>query len=204
MGRPSDADTRLLDVALMLVWQKSFGGVTVEMICAAAGVRPGTFYHFFKSKSELIARALEKHWAERDEEMRRIFDPAKPAVERIGDFCRTCYQRATSQKRADGRVLGSPFMAIGSELGDSDPIIAEVVKRVMMAHKRYMEAAIRDGIADGSFSVCDAAKATRTIAALGLGAMTSARVQNDPLVLRDLGETALHILGYHAKIAAAG
>ena len=196
MGRPSDAQDRLLAATLTLVWQKSVGAVTVEQICSAAGVRPGTFYHFFKSKSELIAAALMCHWKSRRPEMDGIFKADVPAAERIGNFYDSYYHWAVEQKRTHGRVLGSPYMGVASEVGDSDPVIHQTVQTILGELRQYLCRAIHDGNADGSLHVIDAARATRLVMTLGLGTMVSARVHNDPLVLRDMAQNVLLILGH--------
>ena len=59
MGRKSDAKERLLDAALDLIWERSYGVVTIDAICEKAGVKKGSFYYFFESKSALAVAALE-------------------------------------------------------------------------------------------------------------------------------------------------
>lgn len=199
MGRTSDAEEKLLDAALALVWANSVGGVTVEMICRSAGVRPGTFYHFFPSKNELIAKALARHWEERVAELDACFGPDLTPVQQLSAFSENCYRKALEQKKTGGRVLGSPFMAVGSELGDSDPHIAAVVKKVTAGYRKYMEKAIKAGMKSGDFHVCDAACAARLISTLGLGTMITARVHNEPRLLKGMAETVLHLLGYEEK-----
>src|SRR4249920_873235 len=63
MGRTSDADERLKDAALALIWEESYGAVTIDDICNRAEVKKGSFYYFFDSKAELAVAALEKMWA---------------------------------------------------------------------------------------------------------------------------------------------
>ncbi|HSH94300.1 MAG TPA: helix-turn-helix domain-containing protein, partial [Roseimicrobium sp.] len=53
MPRISDAKQRLMDAAQNLIWERSYGATSVDDICAKADVRKGSFYHFFRSKSEL-------------------------------------------------------------------------------------------------------------------------------------------------------
>ena len=50
---------RLTDAALDLIWHNSYGTTSVDAICERAGAKKGSFYYFFKSKSELTAAALE-------------------------------------------------------------------------------------------------------------------------------------------------
>ena len=78
MGRVSDAKDRLLDAAIKLVWRNSYGAVSVEDICHEAGVKKGSFYHFFPGKNELVAAAFRQYWVdlrpELDEGTRILLD----------------------------------------------------------------------------------------------------------------------------------
>jgi TetR/AcrR family transcriptional repressor of nem operon len=49
MGRVSDARERLLKAANELTWKQCYNAVTVDAICDAAGVKKGSFYHYFES-----------------------------------------------------------------------------------------------------------------------------------------------------------
>src|SRR6185295_11205481 len=86
MGRVTDTKDKLLSAALQLVWKESVGSASVDDICELAGVRKGSFYHFFKSKTELVIAALEAHWEESRGEFDRIFSPSVPPVERLRGF----------------------------------------------------------------------------------------------------------------------
>ena len=50
---------RLMDAAMDLIWHNSYGTTSVDAICERAGAKKGSFYYFFKSKSELAAAALD-------------------------------------------------------------------------------------------------------------------------------------------------
>ena len=73
MGRTSDARDRLLQVAFDLIWQQSYGSVSVDTICDRAGVKKGSFYYFFPSKSDLAIAAYEEHWQQRRPVYDRVF-----------------------------------------------------------------------------------------------------------------------------------
>src|SRR5262249_2566506 len=53
MGRVSDARQRLMDAVCELIWAGSYGSTTIDQICEKAGVKKGSFYHFFDSKADL-------------------------------------------------------------------------------------------------------------------------------------------------------
>ena len=52
---------RLTEAALDLIWHNSYGATSVDAICERAGAAKGSFYYFFKSKSELAIAALDIH-----------------------------------------------------------------------------------------------------------------------------------------------
>jgi TetR/AcrR family transcriptional repressor of nem operon len=64
MGRSSDARERLMDATLALMWEESYGAVTIDDICRRAGVKKGSFYYFFDGKASLAVEALERAWTQ--------------------------------------------------------------------------------------------------------------------------------------------
>ena len=59
MGRTSDAKQKLIDSAIELIHSRSFADVGVNELCQHAGVKKGSFYHFFPSKQDLTLTALD-------------------------------------------------------------------------------------------------------------------------------------------------
>lgn len=71
MTRASDARERLIRTAARLFLTRSYQAVGVDELCAAADVRKGSFYYFFRAKSELAKAVIDWHaaalWARLDE-----------------------------------------------------------------------------------------------------------------------------------------
>ena len=82
MGRVSDAKERLMEAVTELIWHGSYGKTTIDQICDKAGVKKGTFYYFFDSKSDLAAAAVETSWQCQKVEMDAIFSPTVPPLPR--------------------------------------------------------------------------------------------------------------------------
>lgn len=62
MPKAQVAKEKLLNAALTLIREKGFSAMTVDDLCARAGVTKGAFFHYFKSKDELGVAAAE-HWS---------------------------------------------------------------------------------------------------------------------------------------------
>jgi TetR/AcrR family transcriptional repressor of nem operon len=53
---------RLIETAIDLLHGHGYRAVGVQALCEEAGVRKGSFYHFFASKEELTLEALNHAW----------------------------------------------------------------------------------------------------------------------------------------------
>lgn len=62
MAKAQAAKEKLLNAALSLIREKGFSAMTVDDLCARAGVTKGAFFHYFKSKDELGVAAAD-HWS---------------------------------------------------------------------------------------------------------------------------------------------
>src|SRR5580658_6014991 len=62
MKQENETRIKLLKVAVEMIWESSYGSVSVEDICERAGVKKGSFYYAFKSKSDLAVAAFEYYW----------------------------------------------------------------------------------------------------------------------------------------------
>src|SRR6478735_1104484 len=106
MPRVSDAKEKLMEAAQLLIWERSYGATSVDEICAKADVRKGSFYHFFKSKSDLEIAALEADWQGKKAAYNEVFSPATPPLERLANFFDFAYERQKALKEERGAVLG--------------------------------------------------------------------------------------------------
>lgn len=204
MGRPSDAKQRLLEAALDLIWERSYGSVTIDAICEKAGVKKGSFYYFFESKSVLAVAALEADWAECGKpKWDELFSASIPPLDRIRNFFRNTYEAQAALKKEHGQVLGCPCFSVGSEISTQDEDIRGKVQEILQREIRYFESAIRDAQAEGLIAPGDAPAKAKCLFALFEGSLGQARIQNDLEFLRILPETALGILGAPA-LASSG
>lgn len=195
MPRNSDARERLTEAALDLIWQSSYGATSVDDICQRADVRKGSFYYFFKSKSELAAAALEADWQKRKQEMDTLFSPTVPPLERLENYFDLVYRRLLEVRKKCGSVLGCPLFTVGSEVSTQDPELRDKVQELLNRQIRYFESAIRDAHALGLIEARQPKLKARALFACFQGTLTQARIQNEVELLREFRTMALDLLG---------
>ena len=105
MPRVSDMKERLTDAALDLMWENSYGTTSVDSICERAGAKKGSFYYFFKSKSELTVAALEAEWNKNKANMDALFSPATPPLERFDRYFDYVHDRLAELQQECGSIL---------------------------------------------------------------------------------------------------
>ena len=81
MKKMSETKEKLLQVGFDLIWDSSYGSVSVDDICKRAGINKGSFYHFFPSKADLVVEAYDAYWQQKRPDMDRIFSPESLAAQ---------------------------------------------------------------------------------------------------------------------------
>jgi len=184
-----------LQVAFDLIWNQSYGSVSVDQICERARVNKGSFYHFFDSKSGLAVEAYEEHWREKQPELDQIFSPQIPPLERLERWCQHVCKRQKQKAEKYGHVCGCPYASLGTELATQDEKIRAKSQELMDRNICYVESALRDARREGLVSLDDAhAGATRVYTTV-LGMLLYAKIHNDLKVLRDLESTIMDMVG---------
>lgn len=195
MGRTSNANERLMDAALDLMWEESYGAVTIDDICTRADVKKGSFYYFFKSKADLAVAALEHMWLKDwKPTLDELFSSSNEPLERLTKYFSTIHLKHAEHFKKFGKVLGCPVCSVGSEISTLEIDLSAKVREIVSRKRRYYESAIRDAIAEGSIEAGDPAQKALDLVCLIEGAVGQARIMNDPEVLRHLPASALDML----------
>src|ERR1700746_3194169 len=195
MPRVSDMKDRLTDAAMDLMWQNSYSAASVDAICERAGAKKGSFYYFFKSKSELAATALEAEWKKKRAEMGSIFSSAVPALERFDRYFDFVHDRLAQLQKEYGSILGCPFISVGSEVSTQDQIVREAIDRIMDRKLQFFVSAVRDAAAQGLIVAPDPGAKAKALFACYQGTVAQARIQNDIELLGHFKEVARDVLG---------
>jgi TetR/AcrR family transcriptional repressor of nem operon len=184
-----------MDAAYELIWEFSYGAVTVEAICERAAVKKGSFYYFFDSKSDLAVAALDAWWSERKLLMENIFHSDLSPTARLRKFLEFISARQLKAHEESGQILGCPICALGTEISAQDAEIRKRIRLILEGYIEFFEGAIRDGQEIGEISGTDAAQKARTLVHYYAGVLTLARIANDTEAIRDLCANTLELVG---------
>ncbi len=195
MGRTSDAKERLIEAVIELIWTGSYGSTSVDQICERAGVKKGSFYHFFESKTELALAGIDHGWTEHRVKLDQTFSPVIPPLERIWK-CFAEFQLEQKEMQAKhGRVLGCPIHSLGAEISTVEDKLRDKLQEILAQFIRYYESAIRDAHFQGIIEATDSPALARILFAYGEGLLMHARMWNDLRYLDEMEAGARRILG---------
>lgn len=195
MGRTSDAKSRLIEAIQELIWTGNYGSTSVDQICERAGVKKGSFYHFFESKTALALAGIDHGWSEHRKELDQTFSPVVPPIERILNCFRNFRREQEERFQQHGRVLGCPIHSLGAEVSTVDERLRAKLQDILAQFICYYESALRDAHAQGIIQAPDAPAVARVIFAYSEGLLLHARIWNDLSYLDEFEAGARTILG---------
>jgi TetR/AcrR family transcriptional repressor of nem operon len=185
-----------------LIWESSYGSVSVDDICNKAGVNKGSFYYAFKSKSELAVAAFERHWENKRPLMDQIFSSQLTPLERLHKYCQVIIKDQTEKYHSFGKMLGCPFCSVGCELSTQDESIRLKVEQMTARMMKYLESLARDLAADGVIESKDNVELARELYFYITGVLMQAKIENSPKSLDRLEQGVLRLLNVKQVTAA--
>jgi TetR/AcrR family transcriptional repressor of nem operon len=197
-----DSKLRLLQTAHQLIGRQSYGSVGVDQICEQSGVKKGSFYHFFRSKSELTVAAYEFHWEQVRVVLDRIFSTQIPPMERLEAYFAHIRRNQTEHLEKNGCVLGCPFASLGSELSTQDEAIRLMAQQISARKRAYLESTLNDAMEAGDLPVQDPKLMAQELHFFIVGLIQEAKISNDLVVLDRMESGAYRIIGATRAVAA--
>jgi len=195
MGRTSDAREKLLSVAFDLIHENSYGSVGVDQICKRAKVNKGSFYYFFKTKSDLVVAAYEEHWRLKESDYERIFAPEIPPLERLKSWCDYIRQVQKLRHKKYEQVCGCPYTSVGGEMATQDKKVRLKTRDWIERHVKYLTGTIADAMLAGVAEPGDAKVKAELVHAFVIGLLLRAKIYNDLKALNHLEEAIFPIIG---------
>lgn len=200
MGRTSDAREKIVEAACALFHQRGYQAVGVQQICDAAGVKKGSFYHFFRSKQELALAMLDAMWERvQEEELRPFLDEGLAPLERIGRYLEVAPEIFAARRTPEGALCGCPFGNMALEMSTQDDEIRRKLAQIYRAWAGHLETALDEAVAQGALPTIDTAAAADSVVAFISGLAVLAKTRNSMEGATRLRETVLGLI--HPELA---
>src|SRR5580658_4635283 len=161
-----------------MIWESSYGSVSVDDICTKAGVNKGSFYYAFKSKSDLAVAAFERYWENKQPRMDTIFSPQTPPLERLDNYCQLIIKDQKAKYESFGKMLGCPFCSVGSELSTQDEKIRLKADQMTRRMLKYIESLVRDLASSGLIEARDTSETAQEVYSYITGVLMQAKIEN--------------------------
>jgi TetR/AcrR family transcriptional regulator, transcriptional repressor for nem operon len=195
MGRTSNARQRLMGAAHDLIWNYSYGAVTIDAICERAAVKKGSFYYFFDSKSDLALAAINEWWEERKALVDTIFTPAVPPLDRIRRYIDFAAKRQLDVYAETGRILGCPIFTLGSEICKQNEPLRELIDSILTTGINCFQQAVHDANEAGDIQCRNVPLKAKQLWSFYEGTLSRARIENNPELIANLSADALELIG---------
>ena len=187
MEQSTDTRQRIVATARDLIHARSYTDVGVAEICERAGVRKGSFYHFFPSKKDLTLAVLDLKLAESKEKLLdRAFDPAIPPMQRFDRLAELSYELHKERAALAGHVLGCPVGNLATELATQDEEIRAATGRAFARLQALMCSTLEEAQAAGDLPGADIDATAQAMVAYFEGVLMLAKTHNDLEIIRRL------------------
>ncbi len=204
MGRPpTDTKAKLLLTANDLIWQSSYGFVSVDDICKAAGIKKGSFYYYFSSKAELTVAAMEASYQGYESEIISLFSSGLSPIERFENLADFVYEKQRQAYEKYGRVCGCPFASLGSEMAGNEELIQKKADEILHRQGNMFKETLQEMVDSGLLPVkTDISNKGSQIITSILGQVMVARIQNNLSHLKeDVKLSLFQTLGLKTNIS---
>ncbi len=199
MGRTSDARERLLAAGSELMHQRGYTAVGVSEICAEAGVRKGSFYHFFPSKVELALGVVDLQAEGTEAALDELVGGEGSPLERLLAYAEGVRRGQLEMRASCGQVLGCPIGNLTLEMSTQEPRLRRQLAAVLDRIAGAFAEVVAQAVAAGELPPQDAATAGRSVLALIEGRIMLAKMHDDPEALGGLGPELLRLLSVESS-----
>ena len=189
MGRTSTAKEKLIDSAVKLITNRSYHSVGVQELCDHAGIKKGSFYHFFPSKKELTITCLDEMW---NFYKSKVLEPITTSDlslnNKIDNLVSESYKLQLSIMESEGCIVGCPFGNLALEMSTQDEDIRVKIKEVFIEWSEYFRIMIDKAIEKGELPTnTNSLLTAKSLIAYIEGLSLIGKTFNDPELVKSLG-----------------
>ena len=183
----NDTQQRILDSAKELIYSRSYADVGVAAICEHAGVKKGSFYHFYPSKQELTLAVIDTFYLEFKEQMlEKALADDIPPLSRLDRMAQLAFEFQQHMHLSTGHVLGCPFGNLVSELATQDETIRIRIEQIFTNLQLSFRKILSEAVANGDVQNINIDSTAQAMIAYFEGVMLLAKSQNNTAVISQL------------------
>ena len=184
-----DSREDLLKAARELIVGRSYTSVGIAEICARAGVRKGSLYHFFSGKEALTLAMLDALYADFE---REVLIPGLAGADglhaRIEAFVRAIHAFEARIQAESGQLPGCPFGNLAVEMGTHNPTLRQAIRGHLNAVTAHFRSVLDEAVQDGELPPhTDTDALAEQWLALMEGILVMAKADQDPTTILRLG-----------------
>ena len=195
MGRTSDAKERLISNANDLFRDRGFESVSVAQLCAAAAVNKGSFYYFFRSKTDLLLEVIDGAWDETG--MLTLWEKELPPhpIEQLRKYFQELFACHYADRESAGHVRGSLFGNLTLELSGRDPLVASKLNALLRREIDIFTKLLAEAINVGETRLDSPNETAQTMVACLHGLLILAKARDDLDILPNSEAELLRLAG---------
>ncbi|MDN3265329.1 TetR/AcrR family transcriptional regulator [Streptomyces sp. CSDS2] len=189
MGRPRKFDeTRALTAVMHTFWQRGYEATSTRDLAESTGMGLSSLSNAFGDKRRLYLRALRRYYETNTAVQTELLRQPGPVKDRV----RALMTQAIDIDLADPPSSGCLIMNASMERANTDPEVAQEVRRHFTTVEQAVCSALAEGQRDGEITRDqDAVALTHHVLSTYYGLRVLARVQPDRTALMNVVETLL-------------
>jgi TetR/AcrR family transcriptional repressor of nem operon len=190
---------RLIEAARLLFWERGYEAASMADILERARANSGSFYHFFKSKEDLLLAVLEKY--------RLLLHPAvmDPAFARAPDPIERIFAVLEGYRQslaATGFAYGCPIGRLAVEIGTKHGKVHALISANFDGWKQAIRGCVEEAQAAGRLAASlDAARLATFVLTVMEGAVMQARSARS---VEPFDDSVAQLRDYVRRLEAAG
>ncbi|MEU3527615.1 TetR/AcrR family transcriptional regulator [Streptomyces sp. NPDC038707] len=192
MGRPRKFDeTQALTAVMHTFWRRGYEATSTRDLAESTGMGLSSLSNAFGDKRQLYLRALRRYYDTNTAVQTELLGRPGPVKERV----RNLMVQAIDTDLANPPSAGCLIINASTERANTDPEVAQEVRRHFTTVERALRAALAEGQRGGEITRDqDAATLTHHVLTSYYGLRVLARVQPDRTALMNVVETLLATL----------
>lgn len=189
MGRPRKFDeTLVLTAAMNTFWQRGYEATSTRDLAESTGMGLSSLSNAFGDKRQLYLRALRRYYETNTAMQTELLGQSGPVKDRL----RNLMVQAIDIDLADPPSSGCLIINASMEMANTDPEVAQEVRRHFTTVEQAVHAALAEGRRSGEITgEQDAVALTHHVLSSYYGLRVLARVQPDRTALMNVVDTML-------------